>query len=227
MSKDLERFSATLAYIENHLFEDIILKDLAKKALLSEYTFHRFFTYLTGFSFSTYLRNRRLSEAVDLLRQEIPIDEVSELCGYANRSAFNRAFSKFHGLAPSRAKLIDAAINFFPPIRLDIQINGGKTLNYHIEHLPSFTVVGKMKELLLEDELFKNTGKQWEQFFRDRHLRTFAESDATRKNFFWLKARALFCHRQSRSSKVGILKLFYWFCFKSGYFNRISNAGNS
>lgn len=61
MSKDLERFSATLAYIENHLFEDIILKDLAKKALLSEYTFHRFFTYLTGFSFSTYLRNRRLS----------------------------------------------------------------------------------------------------------------------------------------------------------------------
>ena len=38
MSKDLERFSATLAYIENHLFEDIILKDLAKKALLSEYT---------------------------------------------------------------------------------------------------------------------------------------------------------------------------------------------
>lgn len=31
MSKDLERFSATLAYIENHLFEDIILKDLAKK----------------------------------------------------------------------------------------------------------------------------------------------------------------------------------------------------
>ena len=60
MSKDLERFSATLAYIENHLFEDIILKDLAKKALLSEYTFHRFFTYLTGFSFSTYLRNRLL-----------------------------------------------------------------------------------------------------------------------------------------------------------------------
>ena len=95
MSKDLERFSATLAYIENHLFEDIILKDLAKKVLLSEYTFHRFFTYLTGFSFSTYLRNRRLSEAVDLLRQEIPIDEVSDLCGYANRSAFNRAFSNF------------------------------------------------------------------------------------------------------------------------------------
>ncbi len=181
MSKDLERFSATLAYIENHLFEDIILKDLAKKALLSEYTFHRFFTYLTGFSFSTYLRNRRLSEAVDLLRQEIPIDEVSDLCGYANRSAFNRAFSP--GPPPSQTKSIHAAINFFPPIRLDIQVNGGKTLNYRFERLSSFTVVGKMKELLLEDELFKNTGKQWEQFFRDQALRTFAESDAIRKNF--------------------------------------------
>lgn len=92
MSQDLERFSATLAYIENHLFEDISLKQLAKQALLSEYTFHRFFTYLTGFSFSNYLRNRRLSEVVELLRRNTPIDEVSELCGYANRSAFNRAF---------------------------------------------------------------------------------------------------------------------------------------
>lgn len=203
MSKDLERFSATLAYIENHLFEDIILKDLAKKALLSEYTFHRFFTYLTGFSFSTYLRNRRLSEAVDLLRQEIPIDEVSDLCGYANRSAFNRAFSKFHGLTPSQAKSIHAAINFFPPIRLDIQINGGKTLNYHIEHLSSFTVVGKMKELLLEDELFKNTGKQWEQFFRDQALRTFAESDAIRKNFFGLKREPYFAIANPAPAKSG------------------------
>ena len=211
MSKDLERFSATLAYIENHLFEDIILKDLAKKVLLSEYTFHRFFTYLTGFSFSTYLRNRRLSEAVDLLRQEIPIDEVSDLCGYANRSAFNRAFSKFHGLTPSQTKSIHAAINFFPPIRLDIQVNGGKTLNYHIEHLSSFTVVGKMKELLLEDELFKNTGKQWEQFFRDQALRTFAESDAIRKNFFGLKREPYFAIANPAPAKSGYLNYFTGF----------------
>ncbi|HCM85302.1 MULTISPECIES: AraC family transcriptional regulator [Enterococcus] len=192
MSKDLERFSATLAHIETHLFEDISLEQLAKQALLSEYTFHRFFTYLTGFSFSNYVRNRRLSEAVELLRKGNSIDEVSALCGYANRSAFNRAFSKFHGIAPSQAKEIHAAINFFPPIRLDIQINGGKTLNYHIEQLPSFTVVGKMAAFQLEDDLFKNTGKHWESFFVDQQLRAFAESDATKKNFFGLKREPYF-----------------------------------
>lgn len=216
MSKDLERFSATLAYIENHLFEEISLKELAKKALLSEYTFHRFFTYLTGFSFSTYLRNRRLSEAVDLLRQEIPIDEVSELCGYANRSAFNRAFSKFHGITPSQAKRINATINFFPPIRLDIQINGGKILNYHIEQLPSFTVVGKMEELQLEEDLFSKTGKQWEQFFSDQQLRTFAESEATRKNFFGLKRAPYFAIANPKPARSSYLNYFTGFVLNQG-----------
>lgn len=216
MSKDLERFSATLAYIENHLFEEISLKELAKKALLSEYTFHRFFTYLTGFSFSTYLRNRRLSEAVDLLRQEIPIDEVSERCGYANRSAFNRAFSKFHGITPSQAKRINAAINFFPPIRLDIQINGGKTLNYHIEQLPSFTVVGKMEGLQLEEDLFSKTGKQWEHFFGDQQLRTFAESEATRKNFFGLKRAPYFAIANPTPARSGYLNYFTGFVLNQG-----------
>ena len=211
MSKDLERFSAILVYIENHLFEDIALKDLAKKALLSEYTFHRFFTYLTGFSFSNYLRNRRLSEAVDLLRQEIPIDEVSELCGYANRSAFNRAFSKFHGLPPSQAKSIHAAVNYFPPIRLDVQINGGKTLNYRIEHLPSFTIAGKMKELLLDDELFKNTEKQWDFCFKDPALRAFAESDAIHKNFFGLKREPYFAIANPAPARSGYLNYFTGF----------------
>lgn len=217
MSKDLERFSATLAYIENHLFEDISLKQLAKQALLSEYTFHRFFTYLTGFSFSNYLRNRRLSEAVDLLRQEIPIDEVSDRCGYANRSAFNRAFSKFHGIAPSQAKDINAAINFFPPIRLDIQINGGKTLNYHIEQLPSFTVIGEMGEYLLEDELFKNTGKHWERFFTDQKLRTFVESDAIRRNFFGLKREPYFAVANPTPAKSGYLNYFTGFVLSEGH----------
>lgn len=211
MSKDLERFSATLAHIENHLFEEVSLKQLAKQALLSEYTFHRFFTYLTGYSFSTYLRNRRLSEAVELLRKGHSIDEISELCGYANRSAFNRAFSKFHGITPSQAKDLKAAINFFPPIRLDIQINGGKTLNYHIEQLPSFTVAGKMAAYQLEDDLFKNTGKQWENFFSDQELRMFAESDATRKSFFGLKRAPYFAVANPVKPESGNLNYFTGF----------------
>lgn len=211
MSKDLERFSATLSYIEDHLFEAISLKQLAKWALLSEYTFHRFFTYLTGYSFSNYLRNRRLSEAVELLRKDLSIDEISERCGYANRSAFNRAFSKFHGIAPSQAKDTKAAINFFPPIRLDIQINGGKTLNYHIEQLPRFKIVGKMAAYPLETELFKNTANQWEHFFMDQELRKFAESDAIRKNFFGLKREPYFAIANPIKPQSGYLNYFTGF----------------
>ncbi|WP_242703896.1 helix-turn-helix domain-containing protein [Candidatus Enterococcus moelleringii] len=165
MATDIQRFTATLAYIEEHLFEEIDLKQLAKQALLSEYTYHRFFTYLTGHSFTNYIRNRRLSEAVYCLRKkEQTIEELADLCGYANRSAFHRAFVNFHGLTPAQAKDEQASINFFPPIRLNIEIAGGETLNYRIEQLPAFQITGKMNSYLLDDQLFTHTGKQWENF---------------------------------------------------------------
>lgn len=185
MATDIQRFTATLAYIEEHLFEEIELKQLAKQALLAEYTYHRFFTYLTGYSFTNYIRNRRLTEAVNQLRkQKHTIDEIAEMCGYGNRSAFHRAFVNFHGLTPTQTKDEQANINFFPPVRLNIQIVGGETLNYRIEQLPAFQIVGKMNSYMLDEELFTNTGKQWEQFFGDGKLRNFAETIVTNKHFF-------------------------------------------
>lgn len=184
MTTDIKRFSATLDFIENHLFEDISLKLLAKQALLSEYTFHRFFTYLTGHSFSNYVRNRRLSEAVELLRAEYSIDEVADMCGYANRSAFNRAFSKFHNITPSQVNNPCVSINYFPPIRFEFNIDGGTVMPHRIEKLPEFRIVGKMKEVSLDDKLLENTYTQWMSFFGDPRMKALEESKVIRKGFF-------------------------------------------
>ncbi|GCF93205.1 AraC family transcriptional regulator [Enterococcus florum] len=212
MPKDIERFAATLSYIEDHLFEEISLGVLAKQALLSEYTFHRFFTYLTGYSFSTYVRNRRLSEAVDLLKNgNLTIDEISDQCGYANRSAFHRAFCKFHNQTPSQVKDSKANVHFFPPIRLKIQIEGGNLLNYRIERLPGFKMIGRMKQYELDEHLFNKTGKQWEAFYMDQSLRTLAESSAVKKNFFGANRAPYFAVGNPKTPKSGFLNYFTGF----------------
>ncbi|MEO1768519.1 helix-turn-helix domain-containing protein [Candidatus Enterococcus ferrettii] len=216
MTTDIQRFTATLAYIEDHLFGEISLKTLAKQALLSEYTFHRFFTYLTGYSFSNYVRNRRLSEAVGCLRQGELVDTIAEQCGYANRSAFHRAFVKFHGLTPAQAKEEFAAVNYFPPMRLTIQIDGGKTLNYRIEQLPAFQIVGKMTSYLLDEQLFQQTGQQWEQFFTDQSLRTFAETEATNKRFFGINRAPYFAVANPQIADSGMLNYFTGFVLTEG-----------
>ncbi|EOH94706.1 AraC family transcriptional regulator [Enterococcus pallens] len=216
MTTDIQRFTATLAYIEEHLFEEISLKKLAKQALLSEYTFHRFFTYLTGYSFSNYVRNRRLSEAVEGLRQGKSVDTIAEQCGYANRSAFHRAFVKFHGLTPAQAKEEAAAVNFFPPMRLTVQIDGGKTLNYRIEQLPAFQIVGKMASYLLDEQLFQHTGQQWEQFFTDQSLRVFAGTEAINKRFFGVNRAPYFAVANPEIPNSGQLNYFTGFVLAEG-----------
>lgn len=216
MTTDIQRFTATLAYIEDHLFEEISLKKLAKQALLSEYTFHRFFTYLTGYSFSNYVRNRRLSEAVGCLRQGMSVDVIAEQCGYANRSAFHRAFVKFHELTPAQAKEEFATVNFFPPMRLSIQIAGGKTLNYRIEQLPTFQIVGKMASYLLDEQLFMQTGRQWEQFFTDPNLRAFAETEVTNKRFFGVNRAPYFAVANPQKPDSGRLNYFTGFVLAEG-----------
>ncbi|WP_315306542.1 effector binding domain-containing protein [Enterococcus devriesei] len=206
MPKDIERFTQTLNYIEMHLFEEISLKELAQQALLAEYTFHRFFTYLTGYSFSSYLRKRRLSQVVDYLRTDaVSIDELSEMCGYANRPAFNRAFTKFHGLTPTQAKDPQATVNFFPPIRLKLQIDGGRTLNYRIETLPEFLIVGMMQEYPLDEHLFTRTCQHWEQFFQNAELRKVAETGPIITNFFGVNRAPYFAVANPRKPTSGKL----------------------
>lgn len=216
MTTDVQRFTAILAYIENHLFEEISLKTLAKQALLSEYTFHRFFTYLTGCSFSSYLRNRRLSETVEWLRKGESVDIIAQQCGYANRSAFHRAFVNFHGLTPAQAKQEAAAVKFFPPMRLTIQVDGGQTLNYRIEQLPAFQIVGTMNSYQLDEELFKQTGRQWGQFFTDKQLRAFADTAATNKRFFGVNRAPYFAVANPQVPDSGKLNYFTGFVLAEG-----------
>ena len=132
----------TIAYIEEHLTDEIDYEALARLACCSAYHYQRMFAYMAGVPLSEYIRRRRMSRAaVDLQSGEKVID-VSLKYGYQSPTAFNRAFQSVHGIAPSAVREEGAAVKSFPPLRFTIMVKGTEELEYRIEKRDAFRIVG-------------------------------------------------------------------------------------
>ena len=57
----LKELNGVIDYIEEHLTDDLSLEVISEYAGVSDYHFRKIFLYLTGFSLSEYIKNRRLS----------------------------------------------------------------------------------------------------------------------------------------------------------------------
>lgn len=60
-----------------------------------------------GDTFSSYLDNKRMSLAKELLSNELNrVEDVGTMCGYNSVVSFRRAFKKYYGVSPSHIKEI-------------------------------------------------------------------------------------------------------------------------
>ena len=144
----------TIAYIEEHLTDEIDYEALAKLACCSAYHYQRMFAYMAGVPLSEYIRRRKMSRAaVDLQSGEKVID-VGLKYGYQSPTAFNRAFHSVHGIAPSAVREEGAAVKSFPPLRFTIVVKGAEEMEYRIEKREAFRVVGLSAPL--DKDLEKN-----------------------------------------------------------------------
>lgn len=97
----LSSMNNALAYIENHLTEDMDYSKISKIAYCSEYHFKRMFSFLSGISLSEYIRRRRLTlAALDLKDKDLRIIYVAVKYGYSSADSFSRAFHSMHGILP-------------------------------------------------------------------------------------------------------------------------------
>jgi AraC-like DNA-binding protein len=88
-------------WIETHLFDDLNLQKISSVAGASRSTLIRLFQEHLQISPAQYVRNRRLDEARSLINKgEYSISEVAELVGYADASAFSRAFRSRFKVSP-------------------------------------------------------------------------------------------------------------------------------
>ncbi|MDL2234430.1 effector binding domain-containing protein [Ruminococcaceae bacterium OttesenSCG-928-L11] len=144
------------------------MADIARIMCCSSYNVQRMFSFLAGIPLSEYIRNRRLTlAAVELQQGTIQVNDVSVKYGYNSPTAFTRAFAAFHGLTPNEAKQAGATLKVYPRMTFSISITGGKELDYRIETIPSFSVVGIEIEAPLNEDGFQMPQKLWLDSFQN------------------------------------------------------------
>lgn len=94
--------NAVLAYINNHLEEEISLDQLSKFTGYSSFHLHRKLKDEMNEPIGNFIVRQRIQKAGYLLSlTRLPVAEVRSLVGYDNDSAFSRAFKRFYQTSPS------------------------------------------------------------------------------------------------------------------------------
>lgn len=141
-------------YVEAHITESIDYDEVAKQAHSSSFHFQRVFSILCGFTLGDYIRKRRLSMAGNELSSSgVRVIDVALKYGYDTPESFSRAFSRFHGVSPSQARIGGAMLKSFSPIFVKMIIDGGSMVNYRIETKDAFQLVCKKLRAPLETEM--------------------------------------------------------------------------
>lgn len=90
-----------IAYIHEHLGEELMLEDIARQCHMSKYYLSHQFTQTQGISLSKYILNSRITKSMQLLREtNLPVKEVSEAVGFHDVAYFCRAFKRETNLTP-------------------------------------------------------------------------------------------------------------------------------
>ena len=143
----IQGIQRAIDYVEENITEEIDMEEVAKRAYSSSFHFQRVFGILCGFSLGDYIRMRRLSLAgEELSRGNGKIIDIAMKYGYDTPESFSRAFTRFHGIAPSEAKR-SGKVKIFTPLSVKLTLTGGSKMDYRIEKRDAFQVVCKRKRV--------------------------------------------------------------------------------
>lgn len=94
-----------IQYINNHLTDEISIDSLAEKFYISKYHMMRQFKLETGYTVGSYMNQKRLLMARELLKQGEPVTKVYLDVGFKDHSTFVRAYKQLFGEIPSKRGL--------------------------------------------------------------------------------------------------------------------------
>ena len=98
------KIAQALSYINENLAGDLSVEALCEQVFLSRYHFMRLFKAQTGTTVHAYVRQKRLIQAARLIREGTPAVRAAAESGFADYSAFHRAFREVFGTSPGRLK---------------------------------------------------------------------------------------------------------------------------
>lgn len=124
----MQGLSKALCFMEEHMTDELSIDEIASQAFSSSSHFQLVFHVVMGMTLGEYIRNRRLSLAAqDLLVPGDRIIDVAMRYRYDTQESFTKAFQRFHGVTPAKARQWNVSV--FLPLSIDISIKGGFVMN--------------------------------------------------------------------------------------------------
>ena len=157
-----EGIQAAIDYIEGHLTEELEVHHIAARAYLSAYHFQRVFSAMCGLPLGEYIRRRRLTLAAQELTRGGKVIDAAVKYGYDSPDSFARAFRRYHGVLPSQAAQPGVVLHSFAPMSINLNLEGGSTMEYKIVDKAAFTVVG-WKNQFNNETSYQEIPKWWDE----------------------------------------------------------------
>jgi len=132
----LNQIQLGIDFIETYLEEDIALTTVAREAGLSQWHYQRIFKALTKETLKTYIRSRRLVNALDkLLETRLGILDIAILAGYNSQEAFTRAFKEHYALTPNEFRQRGRRNLIVRKLKMDEDYL--RHVHQNVEHVPA------------------------------------------------------------------------------------------
>ncbi|MCL2284734.1 MAG: AraC family transcriptional regulator, partial [Firmicutes bacterium] len=125
----IQCLSNAIQFIEKHLTNEINIDEVSSQTYTSSSHFQLIFHLVMGMTVGEYIRNRRLSLAAqDLMQPNSKIIDVAMRYQYDTQESFSKAFTRFHGVSPSKIRSGQARI--FHPLTINVAIQGGFDMSW-------------------------------------------------------------------------------------------------
>lgn len=147
----LTQLNRVIAYIEDHLTDDLSLEAISRYAGVSDYHFRKIFFYLSGMTLNEYVMNRKLTEANKELLDGKKVTDVAFKYGYSSLDGFTRAFKKWSGFLPSEV-VKKQVCKSVPRFTFTISITGGTPMEVKLVEMPVFNFAGVSKRVPMQFE---------------------------------------------------------------------------
>lgn len=113
-----------LGYIEAHLTDAISIDEVASQSYAASSHFQLVFHLVMGITVGEYIRNRRLTQAaLELQQPGAKVSDVARRYRYDTPEGFSKAFTRFHGAPPSKARLEE--LRLYQPLTIHVTVKGG------------------------------------------------------------------------------------------------------
>lgn len=119
---DTTGFSAlskkVIAFLSENFAEDFSLDDVAANVGITKNYLCNAFKHNTGTTINACLNMIRIRKAAELIvYSDLPLPQVSQMCGYVSVSHFNRVFMRYVGLPPGQCRRAFSFDNLTKPSR--------------------------------------------------------------------------------------------------------------